>query len=201
MSRRIAAIVLAAGASSRMPGRNKLLCEVGGVALIERAVRAAAASQCAQVLVVTGWQAEQVEAVVRAMPKPRAVTLVRNPRHASGLGTSLGRAVAALPEAIDGALVQLADMPWVAAEHIDRLIEAFERDGPAIVVPVRNGRRGHPVLWPRSCFPALRELDGDAGARGLLERFASEVRAVPFDTDAIFEDVDTAEELVRARQT
>ena len=200
MSSSIAAIVLAAGASSRMPGRNKLLCEVGGVALIERAVAAAAASRCTQVLVVTGWQAGQVEAAVRAMPPRRAVTFVRNPRYASGLGSSLGCAVAALPATTDGALVQLGDMPWVAADHIDRLIEVFERDGPAIVAPVRNGRRGHPVLWPRSRFAALRDLDGDVGARGLLERFASEVRAVPFDTDAIFEDVDTAEELVRARQ-
>jgi molybdenum cofactor cytidylyltransferase len=105
-----------------------------------------------------------------------------------------------LPQTLDAALVQLADMPWIGAAHIDRLIEAFDPREPAIVAPFRDGRRGHPVLWPRDLFSALGALSGDIGARGLLERFAAHVRAVSFDSEAIFEDVDTPAALARAQQ-
>jgi molybdenum cofactor cytidylyltransferase len=199
VSSRVAALVLAAGTSSRMSGPNKLLCEIGGMTMIERAVRAALDSRCTQVVVVTGWQADRVEAALAAAPASKPVTVVRNPHYASGLSSSLRSAVAILPGSLDAALVQLADMPWVGAHHIDRLIEAFDAGEPAIVAPFRDGRRGHPVLWPRRHLARLAELTGDAGARELLSRYASEVRAVPFDTDAIFEDVDTPDQLVRVR--
>jgi molybdenum cofactor cytidylyltransferase len=200
VSRRVAALVLAAGTSSRMGGPNKLLSEVGGVTMIERAVRAALDSRCTQAVVVTGWQAELVESAFEAVPALKEVTVVRNPEFAAGLASSLRCAVASLPETLDAAVVQLADMPWVCASHIDRLLEAFDPRQPAIVVPVRDGRRGHPVLWPRRFFPAIGGLTGDFGARELLLRHASEVHEVPFDTDAIFEDVDTPAELDRARR-
>jgi molybdenum cofactor cytidylyltransferase len=195
----IAAVVLAAGTSSRMAGRNKLLCEVGGVTLIERALRAALGSRCSHVMVATGWEADRVEAACGAVAGSRPVTVVRNPDYQAGLASSLRCALARLPESVDAAMVQLADMPWITAAHIDRLIATFDPDKPAIVLPVRAGRRGHPVLWPRRYFPAILDLTGDVGARELLARYSSEVRAVPFDTDAIFDDIDTPDELAGAQ--
>jgi molybdenum cofactor cytidylyltransferase len=179
-----------------MGGSNKLLCEVDGVPMIERAVRAALESRCAQVMVVTGYQAERIEA---ALPSGR-VSLVRNPDHAAGLAGSLRRGVQSLPPEIDAVLIQLADMPWVCAEHIDRVIVAFDPADPVIVAPVRGDRRGHPVLWPRRFFRDLCQLGGDAGARELLAKYASEVRTVALDTDAIFADVDTPGELALAQR-
>lgn len=199
MSRRIAVVLLAAGTSSRMAGPNKLLCEVDGITLIGRAMRAALESSGTEIVVVTGWEAERVEAAVAAVPASKPVTVLRNADYRAGLASSLGRAMLQLPAPIEAALVQLGDMPWIAAAHIDRLIEAFDPDHPDIVVPVHGGRRGHPVLWPRRFFPALCDLTGDVGARELLVRHASEVRAVPFDTDAIFDDIDTPDELAGAR--
>jgi molybdenum cofactor cytidylyltransferase len=194
---RIAALVLAAGSSSRMGGPNKLLCEVGGATMIERAVRAAVDSRCTQVVVVTGWQAERVEAAFEAVRtfKPRKV--VHNPDHSQGLSSSLRCGVAALPRSVDAALVLLADMPWIGAAHIDRLIGAFDARDPAIVAAIRGDRRGHPVLWPRRYFPSIATLAGDVGARELLARNASEVRGVQFETDDIFDDIDTPQELAR----
>jgi len=196
---RVAALVLAAGASTRMGGDNKLLCEIDGTTMIERAVRAAVDSRCSQVVVVTGWEADRVEAALGAVRASKPVTVARNPQHAAGLASSLRCALATVPATIDAALVLLADMPRIGAAHIDRLIEAFDARAPAIVAAARNERRGHPVLWPRRYFPAIAALAGDKGARELLARHASEVRAVQFDTDAIFEDVDTPDELARAR--
>ena len=112
---------------------------------------------------------------------------------------SLRRGIQAVSDDIDAALVHLADMPGIGAVHVDRLIDAFDPGCPSVVVPVRHGRRGHPVLWPRDRFASLLRLQGDVGARELLRQLADGVRAVEFDTDAIFEDIDTPEQLARAR--
>jgi molybdenum cofactor cytidylyltransferase len=197
---RIASVVLAAGTSSRMAGRNKLLSEIDGITLIDRAMRAALGSRSSRVVVVTGWQADRVEAALATLPASKPVTVVRNEHYGTGLASSLRCALSRLSDPIDAALVQLADMPWIAAPHLDRLIDAFKPSEPSIVVPVHGGRRGHPVLWPRRYFPAFGALSGDIGARELLVRYASEVHSVPFETDAIFRDIDTPDELEQAQR-
>ena len=184
---RIAALLLAAGRSQRMGERNKLLCEVDGKALLLHALAAACASRCVQTLLVSGHAAAAVEALAQTQP----VSLVRNADYASGMASSLRCGLRALPRDLDGVVVLLADMPRITAAHLDRLIAAFDASAPAIVAPYSHGRRGNPVLWPRQHFAALLELDGDQGARGLLERHAASVTRVDFDDDAIFIDVDT----------
>ena len=109
--RRIAAIVLAAGRSTRMGGPNKLLAEIGGRPLVRIAAEAALASRARPVIVVTGHQREQVEEALAGLP----VRLVHNPDFADGLGTSLKAGIAAVPADADGAIVCLGDMPQVDA--------------------------------------------------------------------------------------
>src|SRR5262249_58415650 len=94
------------------------------------------------------------------------LAFVANPDFAEGLSTSLKAGIAAVPAACDGALVLLGDMPRIEALHLDRLIEAFAPG--AIVVPVHEGRQGNPVLWPRSLFAEIMQLQGDAGAKGRI---------------------------------
>lgn len=184
---RIAALVLAAGQSRRMGAQNKLLAELEGKPLFCRAVDAALASRCCQVMVVTGWQGDEVAAALG----DRAVSRVHNSDFASGMASSLRCGLAALSADVDGVVILLADMPWLDGGHIDRLIAAFDLAAPAILVPEFNGQRGNPVVWPRSYFAEMRQIDGDVGARALLERHAEAVQRVDFDSDAIFVDVDT----------
>ena len=191
----VVALVLAAGAAARMGGRHKLLRDIDGRPMVRHAVDAALASRCARVLVVTGCEAPAVES---ALPRER-VSIVRNAGFAGGLSTSLRRGLAALPADTAAVLVLLADMPRVSADHIDRVLAAFDPLRPAIVVPTSQGRRGHPVLWPRRYFPELRRLRGDTGGRGLLETHAAEVVTVAIDTDAILNDVDTPADLAQMR--
>lgn len=188
---RIAALILAAGRSSRMGGANKLLQNVGGVPMVRRAVNAARAARTCSVTVVTGFEAGQVEAIAGAP----GVTFVHNLDHARGMSTSLRTGIAALPQDVDGVIVLLGDMPQVNAAHIDLLIAAFDAANPAIVVPVNQDRRGNPVLWPRCHFGAMQAIDGDQGARALLATHADQIVAVEMATDAIFADVDTAQDL------
>jgi molybdenum cofactor cytidylyltransferase len=191
---RIAAIVLAAGRSTRMGSANKLLAEIGGKAMVRRVAETALASAARPVVVVTGHMGAEVAAALSGLD----VTLVANPHYAAGLATSLRAGVRALPADCGGALVLLGDMPRIAPEHLDRLIAASAAG--AIVVPVHAGRRGNPVLWPARCFPELLQLEGDAGARRLLAVHAGAVREVDPGSDAIFTDIDTPEALARERE-
>lgn len=183
---RIAAVVLAAGRSTRMGGRNKLLEPVDGEPMIRRVVRATLASRAAPVVVVTGHEAERVREALAGL----AIEIVYNAAHGEGLGASVRAGVGALPGVVDGALFCLGDMPWVTAADLDRLIDAFApAPGRDLCVPVCDGRRGNPVLWGRRYFGELLSLGGDRGARALLERHAAAIRAVPAG-EGVLRDVD-----------
>ena len=190
---RIAALVLAAGSSSRMGGSNKMFARIGGIPMVLRARNAALASRAASVVVVSGFDAEALEALV-AHPR---VSVVRNPDFAQGLSGSLRRGIAALPADADGVVVLLADMPGITAAHLDALIDAWAASD-CIIVPRHGGRRGNPILWPRRFFEAMQGLVGDQGARELLARHADQILAVESPDDAIFADVDTPEDLDNA---
>jgi molybdenum cofactor cytidylyltransferase len=194
--RSIAAVVLAAGRSSRMGGPNKLLAEIGGRPLVRHVVDAALASRARPVVVVTGHQRDKVEAALAGLP----VKFVHNPHFADGLGTSLKAGIAALPAEVDGAIVCLGDMPQVDAALIDRLIGAFDPDhGALVVVPTIDGKRGNPVVWSRRFFPDLMAVEGDVGARYLIGRYTEAVAEVPLTGTAALTDVDTPEALEAVR--
>jgi len=196
-SRKVAAIVLAAGRSTRMGGPNKLLAELSGKKLVRIAAEQALASKASEVIVVTGHQAELVEQALEGLN----VKFARNPDFAGGLASSVKAGIAAVSEQADGALICLGDMPLIHAELIDRLIEAFAPDrGNLIVVPSAEGRRGNPVLWSRRFFSELMTLDGDIGARHLLSKHGEAVAEVPVEGDSAFLDIDTPQALDTARR-
>jgi molybdenum cofactor cytidylyltransferase len=190
--RNIAALVLAAGRSSRMGGPNKLLEKIGGRALIRIAVEEALASHARPVIVVTGHERERVEAALAGL----AVDFVHNPSFGAGLGTSLKAGIAALPAEVDGAVVCLGDMPQIDAALIDRLIGALDPDkGALIAAPTIDGKRGNPVAWSRRFFPELMAVEGDIGARHLIGLYGEAVIEVPATGTAALTDIDTPEAL------
>jgi molybdenum cofactor cytidylyltransferase len=190
--RRIAAIVLAAGRSTRMGGPNKLLAEIDGRPLVRIAAEAALASQARPVIVVTGHQRERVEAALNGLNVAR----VYNPEFAAGLSTSLKTGIAAMPSDVDGAIVCLADMPQIGAKLMDRLLSAFDPEkGALIVIPTIDGKRGNPVVWSRRFFPELAAIDGDIGARHLIASYPEAVTEVPLTGNAALVDVDTPDAL------
>jgi molybdenum cofactor cytidylyltransferase len=196
-SRNVAAVILAAGRSTRMGGPNKLLAELGGKALVRIVTEQALASKAKDVIVVTGHQAEQVEQALQGLK----VKFVRNPDFASGLASSVKAGIAAAPESADGAVVCLGDMPLIDAHLIDRLIETFAPDrGNLIAVPVSDGRRGNPVLWSRRFFNELMTLDGDIGARHLIAKHGEAVAEVPVEGHGAFLDIDTPQALEDAQR-
>jgi molybdenum cofactor cytidylyltransferase len=194
--RKIAAVILAAGRSTRMGGPNKLLAEIGGRPLVRIAAEEALASRAKPVIVVTGHQREQVEAAVAGLD----VKLVHNPDFANGLSTSVKAGLSAVPQDVDGAIVCLGDMPQVRAPLIDQLALAFDPEkGALIVVPSVDGKRGNPVVWSRRFFHELMGLEGDFGARHVIGRYPEAVAEVPVADKAVFVDVDTPELLQKVK--
>src|SRR6185312_1700909 len=189
---RIGALLLAAGKSSRMGGPNKMLAEIEGRPMVARVAQRILSSHARPVVAVLGNMAGEVDAALGKLPVERVV----NPDFAEGLSTSLKRGLAALPADIDGALVCLGDMPQITGRDLDRLIGAFNPiEGRAIVIPVRHGKRGNPILWASRFFPEMSALSGDVGARHLIGEHAELVAEVEMDTDAVLIDIDTPDAL------
>jgi molybdenum cofactor cytidylyltransferase len=193
---RIAALLLAAGKSSRM-GSNKMLEEVDGRPMVARTAQRLLASRARPIIAVLGNRANDVDAALGKLPVER----VLNPDFADGLSTSLKCGLTALPEDVDGVVVCLGDMPLIAGRDLDRLVAAFNPlEGRAIVVPTRRGKRGNPILWSRQFFAEMMALSGDQGARKLVEEHADLVGEVEMDNDAIFIDIDTPQALAELRE-
>jgi len=189
---RLAAIVLAAGRSTRMGGPNKLLAEINHRPLVRIAAEQALASRARPVIVVTGHQREQVAAALAGLD----VVVVHNPDYADGLSTSLKVGIAAVPVDADGAIVCLGDMPQVDASLIDRLLAAFDPEkGALVVVPTIEGKRGNPVVWSRRFFSELAAIDGDVGARHLIASYPEAIAEVPMTGNGALVDVDTPDAL------
>ena len=191
----VSGLVLAAGRSSRMAPRHKLLeTDAAGVPMVARVVDHLLASKARPVRVVVGHRAEEVMAALHGRP----VLFVHAESYADGLSASLRAGLQVVTER--AVLVMLGDMPLVTGAAMNRLIEAYDPDeGRMIVVPVHGGEWGNPVLWDRSFFPAMMALTGDTGARKLLRQHADAMAEIPLD-DAVLRDFDTVESLATLDQ-
>lgn len=191
----VAAIVLAAGLSRRFGEQDKLLAMIDGEPLIRRAARLALRSHCKRVHVVTRLGAKELEAALLGLPVVRCA----NPDFAAGIGSSIAAGIASLPPDVAGALILPADMPWLDAALLDRLIASFETSGAtAVTYPVTTtGAQRNPVIWPRSLFPALTELKADRGAKGLIPSTPGSRIEVEVAQEEVFRDIDAPEDLPR----
>jgi molybdenum cofactor cytidylyltransferase len=191
----VAAIVLAAGMSTRM-GTNKLLQEIEGEPLISRVVRTVSGSRVDPVLVVLGLQAVEVARTLPLLQCGR----VHNECYRDGLSSSLRAGVSSLPEGCSGALIVLGDMPSLSSLLIDRMVIAFETNATdRICVATHNGRRGNPVLFARRYFPELLKLEGDVGGRRLIAANAESVLEIEAGDDGPLLDIDTPDALAAFR--
>jgi molybdenum cofactor cytidylyltransferase len=184
-----AAIVLAAGASRRFGADNKLLVDIGGQPMIARVIAAIEAAGIADVVIVTGHEAQRVAAATAGQSRRH----VHNPRHDEGMGTSVAAGIAALGPETTGVLIAQGDMPDVDAALIRALVDRFAAGGAdAIVHPLLpDGRQGNPVIWPRRLFAALAGLEGDKGGKRLIEAEGPNAIGVADGSAAAGIDIDT----------
>ena len=183
-----AAVILAAGRSQRFGDDNKMLHPIQGVAMIRRTVDAVLAANFGDVVVVTGHEADAVERSMQGLP----VRCVRNATPWAGMGTSLATGANAIFSEALAVFIVLGDMPHLKTETLLSLMDAFDlKSGHDIVVPVHDGRRGHPVLFAKRYFTRLCALSGDNGARDILNNHPERVSAVPVNDLGTLLDIDT----------
>lgn len=194
----IGCVILAAGRSKRYGRANKLLSRVHGQALLWWTLDAVCASSARPIIIVTGHERALVERSLREYRRRhRRVPPLRmafNPRYRRGMSGSLQTGLRRLPASSAGALVVLGDMPALRHSVIDALIGAW-RPGDEAVQPIADGKRGNPVLLSRAIFSAIDELEGDRGARLILQR-SRQLRLVETREDIGF-DVDRRRDLRR----
>jgi molybdenum cofactor cytidylyltransferase len=190
-------IVLAAGSSSRL-GSPKQLLAIGGQTLVQHAVSVALSSRLGPVLVVTGANRKAVEEALEDMD----VQLAYNPDWQEGMGASIrwGTQVAlGLHPDTEGLLFMVCDQPHIHAELLRALLDRQRESGKPIVTSSYEGVRGTPALYHASLFDELKSLQGDTGARPLLQKHADDIVTVPFEQGRT--DIDTHADYDRYLQT
>lgn len=186
----VSGIILAAGPSTRFGDAGpKQLLPFRGEPLVRRSARQALASHLEEVLVVVGYRSEEVRRVLQGL----AVRIVENPSFESGQSSSVKVGLRAVDERAGAAMFMPADQPYLTSAVIDRILNAYQRDGGPIVVPVFRGQRGAPVLFDRALFGELARIRGDAGGRQLFPDHAGEIVEVPLPSRRALLDVDTPE--------
>lgn len=181
-------LILAAGASSRMRGRDKLLEQVAGEPLLVRQIRVARATGVPVLVALPPGDSPRRTLVVQAR-----AGVVEVADCATGMAASIRAGVAMVPQTATGLLLMLADMPEIETTDLQRLLEAHAADAAVIVrAASTDGAPGHPILFPARLFAALRKVQGDQGARDLL--VSAQVRLIPLPGNRALIDLDTPEE-------
>jgi CTP:molybdopterin cytidylyltransferase MocA/HD superfamily phosphodiesterase len=189
-----AALVLAAGYSSRM-GEFKPLLPIGGITAIERAIGIFRAADIDRVTVVTGYRSEELKP---ALERANACQVL-NPQYDDGMFSSLRTGVRALPPDVEACFILPADIPLVRPLTIQLLLRACDNSGARVIYPVFQKRHGHPPLIRRDVLDETLSGDDEGGLRFVLARHAQESLEVEVIDEAIHLDLDTAEDLARAR--
>jgi molybdenum cofactor cytidylyltransferase len=194
---RIAAVVLAAGASARL-GEPKQALRFRGRPLLERAARAALDAGCRPVVVVTGAHAVRARDALQGLD----VLEVENAQWSAGMGSSVRAGVAAVlgaaPEAA-AVVLTVCDQPFMTASVLADLIAAHRETGAPVVASSYGGTVGVPALFARTLFDELAGLDAGAGAKAVISSHSAEARFVPFPMGEA--DVDTPADLARLAES
>lgn len=195
MKSAIAAVILAAGSSTRMGAVNKLLADWRGKPLLYRVAETVLGAGIQTVHVVTGHDANAVRLVLTGLD----VGFVHNPNFGRGLSTSIICGITSIDENVEGVAILLGDMPDLQVETLNRLMVEFDHEmGRCIIAPNCDGRRGNPVIWPRRFFPELIALSGDKGGRDLMKKHFDQVKEIPCDDMGVLMDIDSPDDLENA---
>ena len=190
----VAAILLAAGTSSRMGRGNKLLLKIADKTVLQWSVENVLASKVTQIFVVAGKDVEEVQSCLSQF----GVTVVHNSNYQSGISASLKAGLKMLASSTDGALILLADQPNLQPQTLNCFLELFSDGDKKIIAGQYDPITGNPVLFHREYFNDLLQLHGDVGARSLLKSFPGEIATVEIPPEHSL-DIDTPEDFSKMR--
>lgn len=188
------AVILAAGESRRM-GQPKLLLPFGGATVIEAVVSTIAAAGIPRMVVVLGDKADRMREVLKGRP----LEFAENPDFRRGMLSSVQCGLRALPPGASAALIHLADQPMISAAAVRAILGAAESSTRGIIVPVHDGKRGHPLLVSVRYREEIYGLDPAVGLRQLLGNHPGDVLEVEVRDAALLKDIDTPADYLKAQ--
>lgn len=182
---KLAGIILAAGASSRM-GRDKALLSYQGSTFLNHIVFQFV-SRLDPVVVVLGHHAEQIRAAIEPSPQ---LCVVVNDQYKLGMLSSLQEGIRALPDGIEAAMFTLVDHPAVEASTLDRLISERQRTDAPLLIPRLGGRRGHPVIASRVVLDDMLRLPSDSSPKSVVRKHRERTLYVEVEDAGVLKDID-----------
>lgn len=208
----VSAILLAAGESKRM-GVSKLLLPFGNSNIIEQAINSLLNSKINELIIVVGYMAEELAgkiakksvktvvnrqyrqgvstSIIAGKVAKKPVKIVVNRQYQQGMSTSIIAGLKIVDKGAQGIMIALGDQPLVDSKTIDRLVEEFQKHDRGIIIPVCQGRRGHPVIFSIKYDEELLHLEGDVGGRQIVKDHPDEVLEVAVNCEGIHIDIDT----------
>ncbi len=182
----ITAVILAAGESKRM-GQPKLSMAWEGKTILEHTIDNCLSSMSSETIVVLGYKAKELARVIGDRP----VISVVNPAYRNGMSSSLISGVKIVSSRTQGIMLALADQPAIDSQTINKLIEIFGKRQKNIIIPVYQGKRGHPVIFHIKYREELLNIRGDIGAREVIQRHVDDILEIAVDCKGVLIDIDT----------
>jgi molybdenum cofactor cytidylyltransferase len=188
-----AGVILAAGRSIRL-GRPKQLLEIKGKILIEWVLEAALNSNLGMIILVLGYEYQKISQILGPkLQHPRLEVLI-NHQYQGGLSQSLRCGLQKIKDTYPSVMFLLGDQPMIHSKIINHLLDSFWSSDKEICVPVYQGKRGNPVILSKSIYPELEKIEGDKGARDLIQAQEDKVYFVEMDEPLLLLDIDTEED-------
>jgi len=187
----ISAILLAAGASKRMGGENKLAKKIKDIPLIKHSVKNILASSIDELIVILGYQKEIIEKII---DKNERIKFVFNVNFESGMASSIKIGLNNLSEKTEAFFICLGDMPMVNSNIYNQLIQS--KNNKEIIVPTYKGQQGNPILFSKSIKEKIMAIQGDVGAKKILELNKNEILNVEVGNQSIRKDFNTKDDFI-----
>lgn len=185
-------IVLAAGKSTRMRGRNKLLTKIDGTPMIRRVVEAALNSKVDEVIVVLGWEGEKIRKAMGDLP----CRYVINKEYERGQSSSVKVGLGEVGDATRAILVLPGDVAMIDSRSINLVVDEYDQGKYPIVIASFKGKLGHPILLDRRLFEEIERIGEQTfGLKSVVQKHEEEKRLVETGTPNVLRDVDTPEDL------
>jgi len=185
----ISAILLAAGQSKRMVGENKLTKEIKGIPLIKLSIKNILASSIDELIVILGYQKEIIEKII---DKNKRIKFVFNGNFENGMASSIKTGLSNLSEKTEAFFICLGDMPMVNPDIYNQLIQS--KNNKEIIVPTYKGQQGNPILFSKSIKEKIMTIQGDVGAKKILELNKNKILNVEVGNQSIRKDFNTKDD-------
>ena len=197
----ISAILLAAGQSSRMNGENKLSKEIDGIPLIKYAIKNILGSSVDELIIVLGYERKVIESLIDINKKTK---IIFNKNFKDGIASSIKAGIGKISKKSDAFFICLGDMPNVNQNIYNKLIKTRSKYNKKlkiehkkeIIIPTNQGQKGTPVLFSKFMKDKFKNIEGDFGAKKIIELYEQKILNVPIDNDGINLDFDTKEDFM-----